>query len=203
MRKKLTTFIVVALMGATLVGCGKNYDTDISEMQNDIAILEQRVEELEANSSTTILVEETTETKKEEGSSSETTNTVAVEESDSEVIPVISLGNEAIQVSALHNNKSYPITAQPEAERDKAINNPLNLNVPNGTRLRDISFLISGVTVKDVYVVDKDDFQVLDNITYNSVDNTYLAYYNMPGGGQYTFLITTINDAHYYISVLY
>lgn len=203
MRKKLTTFIVLTLMGATmLTGCGKNYDTAIAEMENDIAILDQRVKELEASSSTTVVKETSAKTEKEEVTSSETTNTVAADETDSEVIPVISKENEEIQVSVLHNDKSYSITAQPEVKRDTAINNPLNLNVPNGTQLRDISFLISGVTVREVYVLDE-EFKVVNDISYDGVDTTYLAYYYMPCGGQYTFMITTINDTHYYISVLY
>lgn len=204
MRKKLATFIVVTLMGATLTGCGKNYDIQISEMKNDIAILEQRLEELETNSSTTTVVKESpaeTEAEKEEQSNS-FEETAKVKPESFEDIPVISLENEKIQVSVLYNGESTPITARTEAERDKAINDPLYLNVPKNGRLRDISFLISGVSVKDMYIVDR-EFKVLEDIKYDSVSNTYSAYYYMPGGGQYTVLIETVNGSHYYVSVVY
>lgn len=215
MKKLLTTFII-ALMGVTfLTGCGNSQQKAVSELKKDNRILHQQLDE-QGQRITDLEKQDQRITDSEESvDKSSTTETILTEESGNaedstkiavpdypDVIKEISLKDEKIQVTVIYNGEAISVVPQTEENRDKAFNDPLILNLPAGGRMRDISLMISGVTVKNVYIVDK-QFEELDSLAYDTVDNTYLAYYYMPGAGQYNFLITTINGSHYYISVIY
>lgn len=218
MRKK-ATFIVSTLVVLLLTGCGnkrnESYDERYDELYNLYVNLDERFQEQEkANETTNSEVEELSKAistieeqiqskvQKEKTMVSNTKDTQTATQKENHKVENISVQDEKIQVSVLYNDASIPITAYDETQRDMAINNPYSLIVPECGQLRDISFIISGITVKSVYVVNN-NFEEVENIKYSGVDNTYSFYYYMPTGGLYTFLITTVNGSHYYISVLY
>lgn len=214
--KKMATFIVITLIGGgMLTGCSSNRNENNDELYNLCVNLEEQIQELQSENETMKnemekLSTEISSIKERNSLTIKSETTVVSDNNESETttqkesceVQNISLQDEKIYVSVIYNNESIPINAYPEAKRDTAISEPYSLIVPESGRLRDISFIISGITVKDVYVVDK-QFQKIEDIKYSNVDNTYSFYYYMPGGGLYTFLVTTVNGTHYYFSVLY
>lgn len=143
--------------------------------------------------------------KKQETTQNSTTSTT-VKNDEAVKVPLIPKDQENIRVSALYHGKEIPLYVATEENRADSINNAKSIAVQdargNDIRDRDISFIINGVSVTNVYVVD-DGFKEVEDLSYDGVDNTYLAQYYMPGAGQYTFLIRTSNGTHYYATVEY
>lgn len=137
----------------------------------------------------------------------EKTNSSATMKNDETAkVPLIPKDKEKIRVSALYHDNEIPLNVATEGNRSESINkaNVITVKDANGKDVkdRDLSIVIDGVSVSNVYVVDK-EFKEVEDLSYDSVDNTYSAYYYMPRGGQYTFLIQTTNGNHYYVSVVY
>ena len=221
--KKATFIAVVTTVVVILAGCGSEtssqsqesveqqnsdvnierlvtmevYEEDMQKKDNEIAYLKGKIKDLEeANSKT-----------QEESETTETVETSAmVEATEAVKVPLIPKNQENIRVSALYHGKEIPLYVATEENRADAINNAKSIAVQdargNDIRDRDISFIINGVSVTNVYVVD-DGFKEVEDLSYDGVDNTYLAQYYMPGAGQYTFLIRTSNGTHYYTTVEY
>lgn len=169
----------------------------IQERDDEIADLKDQLEAANAKmsegSETTVIVE--------------TSATVETAEAAETVkVPLIPKDQEHIQVSALYHDKEIELCAVTEENRKDSINNAKVITVKdkNGKDVRDrnISIIIGGVSVNKVYVVDE-GFKEVEELSYDSVDNTYLAQYYMLGGGKYIFLIQTTNGTHYYVSVVY
>lgn len=218
-----TTFIAVATAVVMLTGCGaetpgqvqqnaekhnsdviiQQYEDllqnekDLNAKDDEIAELKKRVEELEAGR------EETSENS-ETASQAETS--VVVENAETGKVPLIPKDQENIHVSALYHEKEIPLFVATEEKRAESINNAKVITVKDAdgkdVRDRNLSIVIDGVSVAGVYVVDK-EFKEVEDLSYDGVDNTYNAYYYMPIGGQYTFLIQTTNAVHYYVTVQY
>lgn len=217
---KKATFIAVATVVVMLTGCGEQqkaeqnnseviieqYNTineqektinakqdEISSLTSENENLKNRVENLEAAA-------------KKQETTQNTTTSVTVKNDEVVKVPLIPKEQERIQVSALYHDKEISLYAATEEKRADSINNAKSIAVQdargNDIRDRDISFIINGVSVTNVYVVD-DGFKEVEELSYNGVDNTYLVHYYMPGEGQYIFLIRTSNGTHYYVTVLY
>lgn len=168
-------------------------DDEIDSLTSENENLKKRVEDLEAAA------------KKQETTQNSTTSTT-VKNDEAVKVPLIPKDQENIRVSALYHGKEIPLYVATEENRADSINNAKSIAVQdargNDIRDRDISFIINGVSVTNVYVVD-DGFKEVEDLSYDGVDNTYLAQYYMPGAGQYTFLIRTSNGTHYYATVVY
>lgn len=168
-------------------------DDEINSLTTENENLKNRVENLEAAA-------------KKQETTQNTTTSVTVKNDEVVKVPLIPKEQERIQVSALYHDKEISLYAATEEKRADSINNAKSIAVQdargNDIRDRDISFIINGVSVTNVYVVD-DGFKEVEELSYNGVDNTYLVHYYMPGEGQYIFLIRTSNGTHYYVTVLY
>lgn len=221
--KKATFIAVMATAVVMLTGCGEEasdraqenanhqesdvsveryismelYEEDMKAKEAEIADLKDRVEVLEAGR------EETSENS-ETASRAETS--VVVENAETGKVPLIPKNQENIHVSALYHEKEIPLYVATEEKRAESINNAKIITVKDANgkdvRDRDLSIVIDGVSVSNVYIVDK-EFKEVEGLSCDSVDNTYSVYYYMPRGGQYTFLIQTTNGTHYYVTVVY
>lgn len=115
-------------------------------------------------------------------------------------IPLIPKDQEKIRVSALYHDEEIPLYVATEGNRAESINNAKDIY--KGVKDRHLSIIVDGVSVSNIYIVDE-AFKKVEDLSYDSVDNTYSAYYYMSGEGQYTFLIQTTNGTHYYVTVNY
>lgn len=167
-------------------------DKEIETLTKENADLKKQVEELKSS-----VKQETTE---------KTNSSVTVQNDETAKVPLIPKDKENIRVSAFYHDSDIPLYVATEEKRAEAINNANVITVKDANgkdvRDRDLSIMITGVSVTNVYLVDE-GFKKVENLSYDSVDNTYSAYYYMPRGGQYTFLIQTTNASHYYVSVVY
>lgn len=167
-------------------------DEEIKALKKENEELKKQVEELKTSAK-----QETAE---------KTNSSVAVQSDETAKVPLIPKDKEKIRVSAFYHNSDIPLFVATEEKRAESINNAKVITVKdaNGKDVkdRDLSIMIDGVSVSNVYVVDK-EFKKVEDLSYGSVDNTYSAYYYMPRGGQYTFLIQTTNSTHYYVSIVY
>lgn len=199
--KKATFVVTMALiMVCILTGCGGNTsDKENSEVQQEHVSTENRevenlitenqqlkteVEKLatenqELKNQLDSLTNEVTKLKEQLASSSAESNQI----------------NEEIQVSVLYNGKV--ITLSPTSKDLDVISNPVDIY--QGEYDRNLTLLISGVSVKNVYV---NQSEKIEEITYNETESVYSIPYYMNGEGQYTFLIETENG-RYYVSVIY
>lgn len=203
--KKATFIAVMATAVVMLTGCGSEeqiaaQQITIEQQEKDIKDLKGQIEILNAAG-------HNTEEESETIAVVQTSATVGTAEASREVkVPLIPKDQEHIQVSALYHDKEIELYAATEENRKDSINNAEVITVKdargNAIRDRDISIIISGVSVNKVYVVDE-GFKEVEELSYDSVDNTYLAQYYMPTGGKYIFLIQTTNGTHYYVSVVY
>lgn len=174
------------------------YEEDVQKKDDEITDLKKQLEAAKAKTSEeseTIAVVQTSAT-------------VGTAEASREVkVPLIPKDQENIRVSALYHGKEIPLYVATEENRAESINNNAEVITVkdargNAIRDREISIIISGVSVNKVYVVDE-GFKEVEELSYDSVDNTYLAQYYMPTGGKYIFLIQTTNGTHYYVTVVY
>lgn len=167
-------------------------DKEIETLTKENENLKKQVEELK------------TSTKQE--TAQKTDSSVTVKSDEPAKLPLIPKDKEKIRVSALYHDSDIPLYVATEEKRAESINNAKVITVKdangNDVRDRDLSIVIDGVSVSNVYVVDK-EFKEVEDLSYDSVDNTYSVYYYMPRGGQYTFLIQTTNGTHYYVTVVY
>lgn len=203
--KKATFIVAMATAVVMLTGCGaedqiaaqqitiEQQEKDIEDLKGQLAVLNEAGQNT-AEESETIAVVQT----------SATAGTAEVAEEVK--VPLIPKDQEHIQVSALYHDKEIELYAATEENRKNSINNAKVITVKDekgkDVKDRNISIIISGVSVNKVYVVDE-GFKEVEELSYDSVDNTYLAQYHMPGGGQYIFLIQTTNGTHYYVTVVY
>lgn len=220
--KKATFIAVVATAVVMLGGCGIktpgqvqrnaekfNSDTiieqkdiilqqekDLQAKDDEIADLKERIAELEAsNQNETPEKSETSEATV----TKETSTSVAVRKEEVKV-PIIPKDQERIQVSAFYHGKDIPLYVATDANRSAAIDNAEYIY--QGVMDRDLSIVVNGVSVSKVYLMDH-GFHEVEDLSYDSVDNTYSAQYYMPGDGVYTFLIQTVHGSHYYTTVAY
>ncbi len=210
--KKATFIAVMATAVVMLTGCGSEeqiaaQQTQIDTQQTTIDQQEKDIEELKGQIAVLEAAGHNTEEESETIAVVQTSATVETAEAAEEVkVPLIPKDQEHIQVSALYHGKEIPIYVATEENRADAINNATVITVKdargNDIRDRDISIITSGVSVNKVYVVDE-GFKEVEELSYDSVDNTYLAQYYMSGAGQYIFLIQTTNGTHYYAPVVY
>lgn len=167
-------------------------DEEIKALKEENAGLKKQVEELKIS------------TKQE--TAGKTNSPVIVQSDETAKVPLIPKDKEKIRVSAFYHNSDIPLYVATEENRGESINNAKVITVKdaNGKDVkdRDLSIMIDGVSVANVYLVDK-EFKKVEDLSYDGVDNTYKAYYYMPRGGQYTFLIQTTNGTHYYVTVEY
>ncbi len=166
-------------------------DDDISDLKNENEDLKNRIKELEETDQ-----EKTAESEM----AAEAETSVTVENAEAAKVPLIAKDQEHIQVSAFYHGKDIPLYVATEENRATAIENAKAIYT--GVKDRNLSLIISGVSVTNVYILD-DGFKKVEELSYDSVDNTYCAQYYMPGDGQYTFLIQTTNATHYYVTVVY
>lgn len=82
-------------------------------------------------------------------------------------------------------------------EEKEAINNPVD--VYEGEADRNLSFVIYGISIKNVYVNQK---LLEEEIAYNEKEQAYSFNYYMNGEGQYTFLVEA-DSGDYYFSIKY
>lgn len=217
--KKATFIVAMATAVVMLTGCtaktpGKvqqdaeqfNSDTIIAQKET-IDQQEKVIEDLNNQIEVLKAAGQNTAEESETIAVVETSATVETAEAAEAVkVPLIPKDQEHIQVSALYHDKEIELYAATEENRKNSINNAEVITVKdeNGKDVKDrnISIIINGVSVNKVYVVDE-GFKEVEELSYDSVDNTYLAQYHMPGGGQYIFLIQTTNGTHYYVTVVY
>lgn len=219
MKKATFIAVVTTVVMVMLTGCGKttpgqvqknaekfNSDTiieqkdtiaqlekDLQESNDENADLKAQIAELEASTG------KKTSEKSETTTAKEVETTVAVKTEEVKV-PIIPKDQEKIQVSAFYHGKDIPLYVATEANRSAAIDNAVSIYT--GVMDRDLSIVVDGVSVTNVYLVDQ-GFHEVEDLSYDSVDNTYSAQYYMPGDGYYTFLIRTANGNHYYTTVVY
>lgn len=210
--KKATFIAVMATAVVMLTGCTYEdqiaaQQTQIDTQQTTIDQQEKDIEELKGQIAVLEAAGHNTAEESETIAVVQTSATVETAEAAETVkVPLIPKDQEHIQVSALYHDKEIELCAVTEENRKDSINNAKVITVKdkNGkdVRDRDISIIIGGVSVNKVYVVDE-GFKEVEELSYDSVDNTYLAQYYMLGGGKYIFLIQTTNGTHYYVSVVY
>lgn len=199
--KKATFIVTMALiMVCILTGCGGNAsDKENSEVPQEQVSTESRevenltIENQQLKTEVEKLTTENQELKNQvDGLTNELTKLkeeLASSSAESNQI------NEEIHVSVLYNGKV--ITLSPTSKDVDVIINPVDIY--QGEYDRNLILLISGVSVKNVYV---NQTEKLEDITYNQTENVWSIPYYMNGEGQYTFLIETENG-RYYISVKY
>lgn len=210
--KKATFIAVMATAVVMLTGCGSEeqiaaQQTQIDTQQTTIDQQEKDIEDLKGQIEILKAAGQNTTEESETIAIVQTSATAGTAEVAEEVkVPLIPKDQEHIQVSALYHDKEIELYAATEENRKDSINNAEVITVKdargNAIRDRDISIIISGVSVNKVYVVDE-GFKEVEELSYDSVDNTYLAQYHMPTGGKYIFLIQTTNGTHYYVTVVY
>lgn len=210
--KKATFIAVMATAVVMLTGCESEeqiaaQQTQIDTQQTTIDQQEKDIEDLKGQIEILKAAGQNTTEESETIAIVQTSATAGTAEVAEEVkVPLIPKDQEHIQVSALYHDKEIELYAATEENRKDSINNAEVITVKdargNAIRDRDISIIISGVSVNKVYVVDE-GFKEVEELSYDSVDNTYLAQYYMPTGGKYIFLIQTTNGTHYYVTVVY
>lgn len=203
--KKATFIATMATVVVILTGCGS--EDQIAAQQITIDQQKKDIEDLKAQLAVLNEAGQNTAEESETIAVVQTSATAGTAEVAEEVkVPLIPKDQEHIQVSALYHDKEIELYAATEENRKNSINNAKVITVKDekgkDVKDRNISIIISGVSVNKVYVVDE-GFKEVEELSYDSVDNTYLAQYHMPGGGQYIFLIQTTNGTHYYVTVVY
>ncbi len=161
-------------------------DEEIKALKEENADLKKQVEELKASA--------------KQETAGKTNSPVIVQSDETAKIPLIPKEKEKIRVSAFYHNSDIPLYVATEENRQAAMDNAKSIYT--GVKDRHLNIMVDGVSVAGVYVVDK-EFKKVEDLSYDNVDNTYSAYYYMPGEGQYTFLIQTTNGTHYYVTVVY
>lgn len=196
---KKTTFIVtMILIMSLLTGCGADRGTSTEELQESVKTLTNRVADLEEQVETQKELEEEVESLKSQMADMETAlekidNDAKASESNEKTSEKDDSNEKTVKIAAVYRGKVISLKTQTEIE---AINNPVSIY--EGEMERNITFLISGDAVKDVYV----NQTKVEEVTYNAQEGEYVFGYYMPGEGQYTLLIDTDNG-QYYASVLY
>lgn len=196
---KKTTFIVtMILIMSLLTGCGADRGTSTEELQESVKTLTNRVADLEEQVETQKELEEEVKSLKSQMADMETAlekidNDAKASESNEKTSEKDDSNEKTVKIAAVYRGKVISLKTQTEIE---AINNPVSIY--EGEMERNITFLISGAAVKDVYV----NQTRVEEVTYNAQEGEYVFGYYMNGEGQYTLLIDTDNG-QYYASVLY
>lgn len=204
MKKKTTTILLVAaiLVAVTLLtNCGnsnevrelrslvQSHEEEIQSLREEIVLLSERenVQSEDVSVSTQTSDETTT-------SSQETTATTAQTNESSPV--TYTSDKEEIHVSVLHGENAGSATAYSKA--DEAGNNALKLE----GNIKYVSFIISGVSVEKVELVDS-SFNAITNIQFDVSTNQYLFEHCFGSYGKEIFLVTTKAGNQYYFSATF
>lgn len=179
--KKATFIATMATVVVILTGCGS--EDQIAAQQITIDQQKKDIEDLKAQLAVLNEAGQNTAEESETIAVVETSATVETAEvAEAVKVPLIPKDQEHIQVSALYHDKEIELYAATEENRKNSINNAEVITVKdeNGKDVKDrnISIIINGVSVNKVYVVDE-GFKEVEELSYDSVDNTYLAQYHM------------------------
>lgn len=197
--KKMSTFIMALMATLYLTGCGSD-DAELKELRERVNYLESIHEtstpsEVVKSDNESIQDEISTESSEEK--SSEKTLVIS---STSLEVPQISKENEDIMVTMFYCGNSFNCKVVSEMN----LGTLPNIKLPfYGEEIRNVSLVISGVTVNAIYKVENNTWKQVENITFDTVDNTYLSSIYIDGSETNTFMIQTVNGNHYYVAIKY
>lgn len=208
--KKLTTFIMALLISTFLAGCNcpecKAVREEVSALRTELETHAevQLAKDAELSNALTALSGQISEL----GSSlANNSKPVKKEETKTEtVVSSTTQSSKELQVTAVYNKRYFVIPTQDDANKKQCVENPYVLPYKDEDgRVRDLSLLISGPTVKSVFQVDE-NFQEIQGLSFNRLGDVTHVYFYMENdgfGGDYFFKIVTESNTVVYLGVYY